>query len=100
MQRKKRKLFDSSVTGFTAGFILPVVVFIVVYFFRDNDLAFSDYIKSLFRLNALVKLGSLCVFANLLIFMAFIRLKYERTARGVLGATIIYALLILISKVF
>jgi len=40
------------------------------------------------------------VFANLLVFMGFIRLKYEQSARGVLGATILYALAVLISKAF
>ena len=100
MQRKKRQFFDSSLTGFFAGFLLPVMVFVVVYFIKEEDISFPEYLESLFRLNALVKLGSLCVFANLLVFMAFIRMQYDRAARGVLGATIIYALVILISKAF
>ena len=100
MQSKRRKPLDSSVTGFFAGFLVPVIVFFAAYFFGDNDIPFVNYVNSLSHLNALVKLGSLCVFANLIVFMGFIRIKYDRAARGVLGATIIYALVILISKAF
>jgi hypothetical protein len=30
--------------------------------------------------------------------MGFIRMKFEKTARGILGATILYAFVVLISK--
>ena len=98
MQKRTKKPLDLPVTGFIAGFVVPLIIFLAVWFFRDNQISLDNYIKSLSRLNALVKLGSLCVFANILLFMGFLRLNYERAARGVLGATIIYALVILISK--
>jgi len=91
---------DKSLVGFLAGFSVPVVIFLAVYLFGEKNVSFSNYVKSLWHLQALVKLGSLCVFANLLVFMGFIKINYERAARGVLGATIIYALTILISKTF
>jgi len=34
------------------------------------------------------------------VFMGFIRIKYDKAARGVLGATIIYGLAIIISRAF
>jgi hypothetical protein len=91
---------DKSLVGFLAGFSVPAVIFLAVYLFGEKNVSFSNYVKSLWHLQALVKLGSLCVFANLLVFMGFIKINYERAARGVLGATIIYALAILISKTF
>jgi hypothetical protein len=100
MQNRRRKPLDLPVTGFLAGFLVPLIIFMAVWFFRENRISFDDYIISLSRLNALVKLGSLCVFANLLVFMGFIRMNYDRAARGVLGATIIYAVAILITKAF
>jgi hypothetical protein len=54
----------------------------------------------MWRLQALIKIFSLCVFTNLAAFWGFLRLKYERAARGVLGATILYAIVVLISKAF
>lgn len=98
--RSKRKPMDLPLVGFLAGFLVPVIIFLVVYFFGEKNVSFSNYVKSLWHLQALLKLGSLCVFANLLVFMGFMKINYERAARGVLGATIIYALVVLISKAF
>ncbi|MDD4424515.1 MAG: hypothetical protein PHS40_01165 [Mariniphaga sp.] len=99
-KHQKKQSFDSAGIGFASGFLVPVIIFFVVYFSRKQDISFFNFVKSLWHLNALVKLGSLCVFANLLVFYGFIRLKFDQSARGVLGATIIYALVILISKAF
>ncbi len=99
-QRKNRQLLNSPLIGFLAGFLLPVLIFLAVYRFGERAVSFSSYVKNLWHLHALVKLGSLCVFANLLIFMGFIRLKYDRSARGVLGATILYALVVLVTRIF
>lgn len=98
MARRNRKQLDSVVVGFAAGFSVPVLVFFAVYFFGEQDVSFTGYIRNLWRLQALVKLVSLCVFANLLVFMGFIRLKYDRAAQGVLGATILYGLAVLVSR--
>jgi hypothetical protein len=100
LNKRSNKKLDSSGVGFLSGFLMPVIIFFAVYLFQQKDVSFRDYIAGLWHLNALVKLGSLCVFANLLIFSGFIRLKYDRAARGVLGATILYALAVLITKTF
>jgi hypothetical protein len=98
MQKRVKKQVYRPITGFFAGFLIPLIIFVAVYFIRETEISFKDYVISLTRLNALIKLGSLCVFANLLVFMGFIRINYDRAARGVLGATIIYAIIILIVK--
>ncbi len=100
MQRRRTNRFDNVGIGFLVGFIVPVIVFFVVYLIGKNDISVSDYTRSLQQLNVLVKLGSLCVFVNSAIFMGFIKLKFEKTARGILGATILYAFVILISRAF
>ncbi len=100
MRRRKRQPFDTPVTGFLLGFLIPVIIFFAVYFFKEKDVPFDNYLSNLWHLQALVKLASLCVFANLLVFMGFIRIKYDQAARGVLGATIIYGLAVLISRAF
>ncbi|MBT3385808.1 MAG: hypothetical protein HN778_09045 [Prolixibacteraceae bacterium] len=100
MIREKRNKYDKTEVGFIAGAFLPILIFLGIYFFGENEIPFSKYLSNLWHLHALVKLGSLCVFANLLIFMGFIRKKYEHAARGVLGATILYALAVLISRAF
>lgn len=98
MPQTNRNRFDNTLIGFLVGFALPVVVFFVVYLFGNNSVSFTDYMKGLWKLQALIKLGSLCVFLNSAVFMGFIQLKFEKAARGVLGATIIYAIFVMISR--
>ena len=100
MQQNSRKRFDKTAIGLLIGLALPIVVFFMVYLFGNNDVSFFEYMKGLWNLQALVKLGSLCVFLNSAVFMGFIQLKYEKAARGVLGATIFYAILVMISRAF
>ena len=98
MQRRKKNKLDNTGVGLLAGFVLPVIIFFVVYIIGKNDVTFFEYLKSLWRLQALIKLGSLCVFANVAVFWIFLQLKFEKAARGVLGATILYAFVVLISR--
>jgi len=100
MQRRKTNRLDNVGIGFFVGFLLPVVIFFIVYLVSKKNISFSEYIDSLWQLNVLIKLGSLCVFVNSAVFMGFVQLKFEKTARGILGATIIYAFLVLISRAF
>lgn len=99
MQQRRHRL-DKTAIGTAIGFALPVVVFFVVYLFGNNNVSFFDYMRGLLKLQALIKLGSLCVFLNSAVFMGFIQLKFEKAARGVLGATIIYAIIVMISRAF
>lgn len=98
MQRRRKNRFDNVGIGFLVGFVLPTIVFLVVYLIGKKNISILEYINSLQQLNVFIKLVSLCVFVNSAAFMGFIQLKFEKTARGMLGATIIYAFVILISR--
>ncbi|MEN8116189.1 MAG: hypothetical protein ABFS16_04390 [Bacteroidota bacterium] len=100
MQRRKKNKLDNIGIGLLAGFALPVAIFFIVYLMGDKEVSFFEYVNGLWRLQALIKLGSLCVFANVAVFWIFLQLKYEKAARGVLGATILYAFVVLISRTF
>ena len=100
MQRRKKNKLDNTGIGLLVGFLLPVIIFFAVYYISERGISFSNYVGNLWYLQALVKLGSLCIFANSAVFMGFIKLKYDKAARGVLGATIIYAFAVLISRAF
>ncbi len=89
---------DKIYVGFAAGIALPLIIFILVYFIENNQVSLMLYLKGLWHLQALIKLVSLCVFINLAIFWYFLRIKSESAARGVLGATLIYAFIVLFSR--
>lgn len=98
MKPRKKNKADHLGIGFLIGFMFPLLIFFVVYVSKGNEGTFLAYLSGLWHLQALVKLASLCVFANVAIFWIFIKLKYEKAARGVLGATILYAFVVLISR--
>lgn len=98
MKRQKNPAIDKTIYGVLAGLLLPMLVFVVIYLVGKENMPFLSYLKGLWKMESLVPVMSLCVFANLALFMLFIRLKYDRAARGVLASTIFYALAVLISK--
>lgn len=85
--------------GFVLGLGLPLVVFMVLYFLSKQEVSLTDYLLSLWRLGALLKIMSLSVLPNLILFLHFYRIKYDLAARGVLMATFFYAFLVVFSKV-
>ena len=99
MQRRRKNKLDHAGIGLLIGFSVPVLVFFIVYLFSNQNVSLVQYAESLWKIHALIKLGSLCVFVNSIVFMIFIKMKHENTARGILGATMIYAFVVLISKV-
>lgn len=96
MKKNRNKL----VWGFFPALILPLVVFVVLYFINKKDVSLMEYLETLWHLGALLKILSLCVLPNLLLFLLFYRLKYDLAARGVIMGTLVYALLVMLSKVF
>lgn len=98
MQQRKRNKYDQVGVGLLAGFLLPITIFFVVYLVKDSNVSFASYINGMWKMQALVKLGSLCVFANSAAFWFFLQNKYEKAARGVLGVTILYAFVVIISR--
>lgn len=84
--------------GFWPGVIFPLIMFLVMYFVRYQEIGLIDYLKNLWHFRIMVKLLTLCVLPNLLLFLFFFRRKYDMAARGVLMATFIYAFFVIISK--
>lgn len=98
MQRRSKNKYDTPGVGLITGLVLPVFLFFIVYLVKENTVSFVQYIKGMWHMQALIKLGSLCVFANAAVFWIFLKAKYEKAARGVLGATLLYAFVVLISR--
>lgn len=98
MPATRKNKIDQLKFGFWPGLLMPMIVFIIVYVLKGENQPLSQYISGLWMFDVLIKLLSLCVFPNLLLFLFFIRKKYDRAARGVLMATFVYAFIVLFSK--
>lgn len=96
---RKQKKNDKMGVGFIMGILLPFFIFIMIYLVRYPDVPLFEYLASLWQFQALLKILSLCVIPNLLVFLLYIRRKMDFAAKGVLAATFIYALIVLASKI-
>lgn len=98
MQKRKRNKLDNVGVGMLAGVLVPLIIFFVVYLMSEKEVSFENYLKGMWRMQALVKLGTLCVLANLGIFWFFLNKKFEKAARGVIAATFLYAFAVIVSR--
>jgi hypothetical protein len=92
------KKYDTMPVGLGGGLIAPAIVFIIYFLVHDPGLNFVDMIHRLVESKVISYYISLCAIANLLLFFIFLRVNAEKAARGVLGATILYAFTVLALK--
>ncbi len=84
--------------GAIMGIIVAFISFIMIYFLREPDMIFMEYIRTLYFLRILPKLMSLCLLPNLLLFFVFMRIEHLRAAQGVILSLFIIGLPIVILK--
>ena len=90
--------FNNMYLGLLAGLLVPVLVMAIFYLIAFDFLSPGDFLQSLISKKKLSSVISLGVIPNLLVFFIFIRLNYLYSARGVLAATLVFALIIVITK--
>ena len=90
----KDRLF---IRGSILGFLIPSIVFMIYSLVRMD----GDFVALYYELNALdihTNVMSLCVLANAIPFIIFIKSNRVKPARGILMTTIVFALLITLDK--
>jgi len=95
---KNLKLPDKMLTGFVIGFVFPLLVFMIVFLVSSGERTLSEYLGTIQTRDVITHFISLCVFPNVFAFLLFNRFDRYQSARGVLGMTIIWALLVFLIK--
>lgn len=90
---------DHFLTGLIPGLILPLFGFYLYAVFFFSYMSFSAFLEHVIKANLALSVLSLGVILNLGLFFLFYRLQHDRAARGVIGATFIYAFMVLYFKV-
>ena len=93
------KKYDSILLGLAVGLLTPALAFAIYFSIRDPQLHLIDVLARLTESGVLSYYISLSAIANLLAFFLFLRVNADRAARGVLGATLVYAFSILFIKI-
>jgi len=93
----KSKL-DKLYVGLATGLILPFVLMVFYWQYNYPYMDFNKFIQFTSIGQIHIKLISLFTAVNLGLFFLFIWRNHNLAARGVLGATFLYALIVLIVK--
>jgi len=95
----KHQWDNTFVTGLVAGLFTPLLTLAGVYLYRfAGQYSLADFFAYLHTMHVFSKLISLSVIPNLLAFFIFIWTHRDQGARGVLGATLIWAFVMLLIK--
>ena len=92
------KNFNSLIIGFVIGLISPLITFYLFCRIAFPDLNVWDQFMSYYRRHVITHVISLAVIINLALFFIFLQTNRDQSARGVLGATFVFAFIILILK--
>ncbi len=92
------KKIDKLWIGLFLGVITPIIVLLVYYqinfsYIRVDTFLFETFMKRIF-----LPLLSLCVIGNLAVFFVFIQTEKYYAARGVVFATLLYAIAVFVLK--
>ena len=88
------------IKGTLVGIIAPVAAFFVyVAFFSETQIPRLMFLK-IIELDRLSHVISLCLLINLLIFFMNIKIYRDEEARGIILATILYGIVIVLLKIF
>ena len=82
--------------GLALGFILPLIVFFLIYFIGYSQTNFNKFLEYTIMRQALTKIMSLCVIPNLAVFYFFLNKEYWYATRGVICSTLLYTLAVLV----
>lgn len=87
------------ILGFVIGLLMPVLGFLVVYLILGRPQSLSEFMSFLMgRHDKAAMVLSLSILANIIPFMYCTNKRLDHTARGILIATMLYAVLIVLLK--
>lgn len=91
--------FDSVILGTVLGLLAPLLVFVIYYLVAYRGMNLPAFLHYLGNGEMFLPLISLyCAGSNLLLFFIFIWTNRDKSARGVLQATFVYAIYVCIMK--
>ena len=91
---------DNLKLGLVLGFIMPLIVFTVIYFIRFSYLSVTEFFNTFLNESRLVTFFSAwCLLANIALFTLFINSNRYQTSKGIFAVTVLYGLAFLLLKI-
>jgi hypothetical protein len=91
---------DNLQIGLILGFVLPLIVFLLIYLVRFGDSSLTDFMSTFLAQKSLITFfGVWCLVANIALFTYYVNTQKDRTAKGIFAMTLVYGIGILLAKV-
>ncbi|MGQ9619453.1 MAG: hypothetical protein ACUVTX_00525 [Bacteroidales bacterium] len=97
---KKYINYDKFVTGFIPGIVFPVIIATVIFLFSSKGMNLLEYYFEILKKGFMTHGLTLCVAPDIIIFFVFNYLDMLKSARGMLGATIVWVIFMIVNKLF
>ena len=88
--------FNKLWVGFVVGLILPVIAFVIFYTYSFKSLALGDFILVIQKMDIFTQTLTFCVLPSFLSFFAFYWKQFNRAAMGVVLATMLLTISLVI----
>lgn len=99
VKRARFNFQDKFITGFVPGLLMPLFGFYIYYLLFFGYMEFDHFIDHVIRANIAVSVLSLGAILNLAVFFLFYTKEKDNAAKGVIGATFLYAFFVIYFKV-
>jgi len=90
---------DNFWLGVGFGVVLPLLVMFIFYLSSYAYLTVPEFLRKMIFASIIFKLLSLCAIINLGSFFLFYKTNNDRAARGVIFATLIFALVVMFNQI-
>jgi len=91
--------YDKFLTGFIPGIFLPLVIALLIFLFTSKNLSLTEYYFEILKRGFMTHGITLCVIPDVVLFFVFNRADMLNSARGMLGATIFWVLVMVLNKI-
>jgi len=89
---------NSIALGIISGIIAPMIGLLCYWLFSFRQMGLSEFLIYFHRYKLVSAALSTCLVFNLGVFFLFLYLKWETSAKGVLIATFLYAIIVVLAK--
>ncbi len=90
---------DTLARGFILGFLTPVMALVVYYYAKISPNSWAEFFRFLLTEKRLLSsLTVICLVPNIALFTLFINTHRDQTAKGIFGATLLFAIVSLLIK--
>ena len=91
---------DNLQLGLVLGFVLPLVVFLLIYVVRFSDSSLTEFMQTFASQKGLITFfGVWCLVSNIALFTYYVNTQKDKTAKGIFAVTLLYGIGILLVKV-